>query len=72
MHADGEVLALYDASVGSRRIGVSDDWGHLRRREFGWALASFAFARGWVHLDASGEVHRVAYGIFMVSLPSRS
>jgi len=58
-HADREVLALYMGCADSASIGVSHNWGHLRRNHFAGRVAVF-IGRIAVHLNLLRIIAAVA------------
>ena len=59
LHPHCEILAFDNRSADTLGIRVSDNWDHLRARDFSGAVPRFATLRSRVDLDKSGEVNAV-------------
>ena len=59
LHSHREILPLNDRSADTARIGVTNNWDHLRGNNFTGRVAAFRF-RIAVHLDEAREVGAMA------------
>ena len=57
LHPHGEVLSLYVRRANLVRVGLPDDWDHLRCDHFSRGVPLVAFAGRCVHLDELCEIH---------------
>jgi hypothetical protein len=62
-HADREILAFHNRGADAFGIGLSDNWDHLRRCDFGGAVAAFVALRSAVDLDELREVCAIFKGV---------